>query len=277
VSVIIYFVLGLAVGSFLNVLSLRYQPGQSILFRKDIFFGRSHCLHCGRILRWYELLPLVSFVIQKGRCRSCGTALSWQYPLVEFLSGILAVIWLVYFSRQLNWLQLAIFLVASYLLLLQSLIDFRWGVIPDQLNLLLAVLGIILIFINQPISFIGSYGRIFSPLWLSSGLAINRLASALLSLLIFGAIILFSRGRGMGWGDFKLAGALGLLLGWPDALLGFMLSFVIGAAAGLILLLMKKKSLKDSVPFGPFLALGALLVMFWGENIVRFYFGLVSF
>ncbi len=217
------FLIGLAIGSFINVLALRYPFWN--------FWGRSHCLHCRKNLSWQELIPVFSFLIQRGRCRSCKAKISLQYPIVELLAGIGAVILPVYF------------LIPSYILLLTSLIDFRLQVIPDELSAALGWWGAGAIFL-------------FGASWL------NHLVAAAGAAAFLGSVILFTKGRGMGFGDLKLGAALGLWLGFPKIAFSLWAAFIIGAAWGVFLLLAKKKNLKDAIPFGPFLALGALITLF---------------
>ena len=128
---LILFILGIAIGSFLNVVSLRYEPGQKLMDFK-IIGGRSHCPYCGKILSWYELVPLFSFLIQKGKCRNCEHKLSWQYPLVELLSGLIFVFVPLVASY---WPLVIIWLLIFILFLLLSIIDFRHYIIPDSINL----------------------------------------------------------------------------------------------------------------------------------------------
>ncbi len=288
----VLFFFGLAIGSFLNVVSLRYSPGQKLLDLK-IINGRSACPRCGKTLVWHELIPLFSFLIQKGRCRACGNRLSFQYPLVEFLSGlifILVPLALIYDLRLTTYDFLWLLVVGCWLLvftlfLLLSVIDFRHYLIPDSINLMLAILGVILIFIHTSYfllhaSFLGYYALLFDiPIFyiLNSKfffIVFNRFFAAATVMIFFGLIIVLTRGRGMGWGDFKLAGALGLIFGWPDALVIVFLSFIIGAITVAPLLFKKQKTMKDVVPFGPFLIIGASLVFFFGYEIVDGYFKL---
>lgn len=284
---IILFLLGSAAGSFINVLSLRYKEGNKI-FSRDIFFGRSLCPHCGKILSWYELIPFISFIIQRGHCRSCGFSLSWQYPIVEFLGGLIltalplrfyeyfGISRLAMVNQPLIWyyLILVVWILAAYGLLLMSAIDFRLGVIPDQINLFLVLLGGVLISGDSQFSFFRKYSILFG---FQNNALLNHLLAAGLGLSFFGLVILLSRGRGMGVGDLKLAGALGLLMGWPDAIFAFLFSFLIGAIWSLGLIIAKKKSLKSAVPFGPFMAIGVLVAIFFGEKILDGYFSLINF
>lgn len=283
----VLFALGAALGSFLNVVTMRYDGRSPLLSLKRIG-GRSHCPDCGQKLKWYELIPVLSFILQLGRCRSCGRALSWQYLIVEILSGAVFVLtptavktafvgigaipfW--YFPLT------VIFLLAALILIAISAIDARLRVIPDECNVALLILGIAValivydagIFEGARTSFISHYALLFGfrdNVWL------NRFASALIGALFFGLIILLSRGRGMGIGDLKMAGAAGFLLGWPDIGLAILIAFISGAFWGIILILGGKKKLRSSVPFGPFIALGIFLAMFWGKAIIDAYFKL---
>lgn len=285
---IILFIFGLAIGSFLNVVSLRYEPGNKV-FDLKIINGRSHCPHCQKTLRWYELVPLLSFIVQFGKCRSCGYKLSWQYPIVELLSGLIFV--LVPFALLASGYTLVailIWILIFVLFLLLSIIDFRHYIIPDSINLFLAFLGIILItiYLIFPInqltnslinynSFIGHYSLLFNFSFLSS-IWLNHLFAAFIAMALVAMIIILSRGRGMGWGDFKLVGALGLIFGWPDILMILFLSFIVGSIFVLPLLIKKQKTMKDVVPFGPFLIIASILTFFLGYQIIDCYFKLFS-
>lgn len=282
------FIFGSAIGSFLNVVSLRYQPGQKLLDLK-IIGGRSRCPRCQKTLRWYELIPLLSFIIQLGKCRNCGARLSLQYPLIEFLSGLIFV--LVPFSLftiHYSLFTIIIWIFIFLLFFLLSIIDFRYYIIPDSVNLSLAVLGIVLIFIipqssilNSQFSFLGHYALLFDFSFLNNLITnnsitifLNHVFATLIAMAFFAAIIIFTKGRAMGWGDFKLVGALGLIFGWPDILMVVFLSFVVGAICVTPLLIRKQKTMKDVVPFGPFLIIGSALTFFFGYNIIDGYFKL---
>ena len=280
---LILFILGIAIGSFLNVVSLRYEPGQKLMDFK-IIGGRSHCPYCGKILSWYELVPLFSFLIQKGKCRNCEHKLSWQYPLVELLSGLIFVFVPLVASY---WPLVIIWLLIFILFLLLSIIDFRHYIIPNSINLSLAILGMVLmgIYIFQSnnltiqqfnnFSFLGHYSLLFDFPFLSF-IWLNHFFAAFIAMAFVAAIIILSRGRGMGWGDFKLVGALGLIFGWPDILMLLFLSFIVGSVAVLPLLIKKQKTMKDVVPFGPFLIIAVSLTFFFGHQIIDGYFKLFS-
>lgn len=244
---ILLFLLGLAVGSFLNVIALRYKSDGKLI-SGDLVFGRSYCPSCRAGLRWYELIPLVSFFVQLAKCRSCGGKISWQYPIIELLAG-LAFVLVPKFAE-----PAPVGILVILILLLISLIDLRLSIIPDQLNLLLAFLGLAMI-----ILFPGQQN------------VLDKFLGAGVGLAVFGLIILISRGQAMGMGDLKLAGALGLLFGWPKILAIIMIAFVVGGLFAALALFFGKKGMKDAIPFGPFLSTAAIVVIFCGDVIVNWY------
>mgnify|MGYP001599760690 CR=1 FL=1 len=280
------FTFGVIIGSFLNVVALRYSEDKNI-FSLAHLGGRSNCQHCHQNLAWYELIPIFSFLLQKGKCWICLKKLSWQYPLVELASGLIFLLPLYFINYQLpitnyQLLSSVIWIAAFLIFLLIWAIDFRLYIIPDELNFLLAILGLILIdaqnlygsFSEFSGSFLGSYSALFG---LRSGVWQNHIGAMLIGAGIVGIIILLTRGNGMGMGDLKLMAALGLLYGWPDILFIFMFASVIGAAVSLVLMLARKKTMKSSVPFGPFLVMGAASVFFFGETFIRGYFNFFGF
>ncbi|MDP3991569.1 MAG: prepilin peptidase [Candidatus Colwellbacteria bacterium] len=271
---LILFILGTLIGSYLNVVSLRFSREEGFRASRK---GRSHCPHCDKTLKWYELIPLLSFLIQRGKCRSCPWRISLQYPIVELLAGLS----LVLTPWQLGWSPLTILWILAFLLfILIAAIDLRLGIIPDKLNILVAVLGLLvalLVYFGSGLdtSFLGSYALLFQ---LGEGsFWVHRLAGAMFGLVFFGGIYLFTRGKAMGLGDVKLAGAIGFLLGWPDIALALVLAFFVGSIFAIPLLLMKRKTLKDALPFGPFIVAGVTLVFFFGYHIINGYFYLFNF
>lgn len=233
---LLLFVFGLAVGSFLNVASMRYPKSIG---------GRSRCPHCHKVLNWRELIPVASYLVQKGKCRNCDNRLSLQYPLVEVLTGGVFLSLGYYFQRFANlsdfsvwqsYVFLSLWIAAAACLILIALIDLRLFIIPDGLSIAIAALGVLLMALKADY--------------------LNHILTAALSFFFFGSVMLATRGRGMGMGDVKLAGAIGLLMGFPASLTAFVAAFVTGAIWGVGLILFRKKSFKDAVPFGPFLVLG---------------------
>lgn len=280
---ILLFIFGVAIGSFINVVALRYEEGKGVFAN---IYGRSHCPHCGKTLRWYELIPLVSFSIQGGRCRSCHNSISWQYPIVELIAGLILVFVpyrLINFYGNLYspYLSIFIWVIAFLTLLLISAIDFRKKIIPDSLSMFIALLGVAMFFIHVAMgdfglsngliggTFLGSYALI---LFWGNSLLVNTLLGLAFGAVFMGLIYVFSRGRGIGFGDVKLAAATGLLMGWPDIALALILAFIIGGIIGGLLMLLRRKSGRDAVPFGPFIAAGITLVFFLGYDILNAYF-----
>lgn len=243
---------GAAIGSFLNVVALRYQENAALL-AGALFPNRSFCPHCKKTLRWYELLPLVSFIIQGGRCRSCNHAISWQYPIVELLAGLLLAI-LPTLTNRFTVPELIIIGLAGLTFILLAAIDIRLMVIPDQLNLFLGILGVVLL--------------IFKNQW------VNHLFAGVVGAAVFGLIVLITRGKAMGIGDVKLAAALGWLVGWPNIAAVIFLAFVSGAVYATGLLIAGRKKMQDMVPFGPFLAFSGLAMMLYGPYIINVYLSL---
>jgi len=286
------FALGTAIGSFLNVLTLRYVPGGPLFSLKRLG-GRSRCPACGRTLTASELVPLASFFALGGRCGTCRARISPQYPLVEFLSGAIVAgtpLFLASFYR-VSLSALAAFalprwyyvlflawigVLLSWLVL--SVIDLRHYLIPDALNVALLALGAVITGVSAfhthelfpfTTSFMGNYAMVFSPF---QGIVANHVFGFAAAGAFFLVLFLVSAGRGMGFGDVKLAAVTGFVLGWPDVALALILSFIAGGAWGAILFFSKKKTMKDRLPFGPFLVLGFLLALFFGHAIIAGYF-----
>lgn len=282
---IVLFIFALAIGSFLNVVVLRYD-GERFLLDAKALGGRSHCPHCKATLRWFELVPIASFLVQGGRCRRCHARLNIQYPIVEFLSGLIFVF--VPFALGISVgttptaplaLVAALWVLAFEALLVMAVIDIRLGIIPDEINIFLGVLGIFLMIITagyfgtENISFLGPYAAIFGG---QGSVVLARLAGAAFGGAFFALLIAVTRGKGMGMGDLKLAIPLGLLFGWPDIVFVLMFAFVIGAIAGVFAVVRGKNTMKGTLPFGPFLALGATTLFFWGPAIFGWYFSLLG-
>lgn len=276
------FIFGAAFGSFINVLALRYDPDRRLLAR-PAWSGRSRCPHCGKTLRWFELVPILSFLFQGGRCLRCNKRLSLQYPFAEAASGLIfafvpAQVQALFPALALPQLVLlsALWIAVFASLLLMSLIDLRLKLIPDELQAWLAVLGLALALCSAvlgPSRLAGPYDPMFGP----SNVWLNRILAVVISSAFIGLLVLATRGRGMGFGDLKLMFGFGLIFGWPGILLLLFLAFVIGAAWGLLAIRLGAKRLKSAVAFGPFLALAGLIVFFWGGEIMSFYFGLLGF
>jgi len=280
ITQLLLFGFGTFVGSFINVLGLRYSQKNGF---KLAAHGRSKCNNCKKTLKWYELVPILSFIVLGGKCKSCKVKISWQYPIVEFLTG------LVFFLVPLQLGQgipALIWVLAFMTFILISVIDLRLKIIPDKLTIFIAALGALLFAFYKTTgsfglvggevngSFLGSYAVSF---WIGApNMFLNYIVGISFGLISFGLIYLLSKGRAMGFGDVKLAGALGVLVGWPDIALSLILAFITGGIYGSILILRKRKDMKDSIPFGPFIILGVTLVFFFGYYILNGYFAAFS-
>ncbi|ADI01960.1 prepilin peptidase [Syntrophothermus lipocalidus] len=244
---LLVFLLGLSVGSFLNVCIERLPKGESVISPP------SHCAACGHRLGLLDLIPVLSYFYLKGRCRYCQTSFSLQYPMVEMITGLLFAGAWARFGY--SWNVLLAWVLVSCLTVI-TVADLKHMVIPDEVIIFALVTGGILLYLD-------SWAR------LKWGLASGLGAANFLAL-----VILVSRG-GMGWGDVKLAGVLGLFLGVGGTLVGLFVAFVAGALVGLSLVVAGRKGAKDLIPFGPFLSLGGLVAFFWGQEIVDWYLKLL--
>lgn len=238
--------LGLCVGSFCNVLIFR-------LPREEEFVKTpSHCMACGHRLRWYELIPLFSWLIQGGKCRSCGAPVSRQYPIVETANAAAWLLTALLWGGELP--RAALYCALFSLLLVLAVIDWRTFEIPNGLNLAILILGLAQVLLDRErwlVYVIGmcSVGGVFFLLWLATG------------------------GKGLGLGDVKLMAASGLLLGWPRALLAVILGSVSGAV---IHLLRMRRGADRKLAFGPYLAAGVWASALFGEKIILAYLALLG-
>lgn len=224
-------------GSFLNVVASRWGV-------KSFLTGRSNCPHCGKELTWFELIPIASYIIQKGRCRSCKTSISWQYLAVEIWTGL---IFLSVFSLPTDYPR-AIFLLVFSIYVVITVYDYHHKIIPDRLVYWTILLSAV--------------GR-----WLSVSSTLDWLAGPIL-FLFFASVWFFSKGRAMGFGDAKLGLSIGLLLGAAQGFSATALSFWLGALASLFLIRSKKFTMKSEVPFAPFIILGAWLASIFDLDLL---------
>lgn len=263
----ILFLFGIAIGSFLNVVTLRYD-GEHFLLNVTMIGGRSRCPHCKRTLRWFELIPILSFVIQGGRCRRCRAWLNVQYPAIELFSGLVFVFVPFVLGASMDGASVlvSVLWVAVFeALLVMAAIDIRLGIIPDEVNIFLGMLGVFLTIIVA-----GSAGGA------GESVVFAKLAGAVVAGVFFAFLIAITRGKGMGVGDLKLAIPLGLLFGWPDILLVLVSAFVIGAVFGVLAVARGKKRMGGTLPFGPFLGIGAAVAFFWAAPIIGWYLSLLG-
>jgi prepilin signal peptidase PulO-like enzyme (type II secretory pathway) len=253
--IFLVFFLGICVGSFLNVLIDRLPKN------KTVVLGRSRCDYCRHKLAWYDLIPLLSFFFLGQKCRYCRKKLSWQYPIVEFMTGIVFAFIgytnkaYLYSSTPGEPFQVTpgvslvyLFVIVSGLLVI-FFTDLKYRIIPDQILFILLVTTL-------------PYLLIYSQ-----SLFIHHLISAVLMLLLFLLLVIITRGRGMGLGDVKYAFLMGLILGFPKIIIAFYLAFLTGACISLILVMGGKKTIKSTIPFGPFLVLATFICLFYGERL----------
>lgn len=253
------FVFGTIIGSFLNVVIYRLNTG------KNIVNDRSICMTCNRTLRWYELVPIFSYLIQSGKCRRCKDIISHQYPLVEFGTGIIFILVAYHFLPVLIFSLISYILLTSLfvfifsILIVISVYDIRHKIIPDKLVYLFAIVSFFSIFVNYT-----GIGQIFIiP-------SISYFLSGPLLALPFALIWLVSQGKWMGLGDAKLMLGIGWMLGIFLGLSAMIISFWIGSIVGLLIMFFshKKVNMKTEIPFAPFLILSTLIVFLFNLDIV---------
>jgi len=258
---ILIFFLGTIIGSFLNVVIYRFNTGKSIVK------GRSMCMTCSHKLRWYELIPVFSFLIQSGRCRSCASSISHQYPIVEFITGIVFVLItmrllpLLFFSPTLFLVLMILFVFVFSLLIVICFYDIRHKIVPNKLVYVFIVTSFLSMFINYNLG--GTFLALPSVIQIVAGPLIA---------LPFALIWFLSKGRLMGLGDGKIILGIGWLFVPYQALAVIILSFWIGLIFSLVLMLLAKSkvTLKTEIPFAPFLVISSFIVFFFGLDI--FYF-----
>jgi prepilin signal peptidase PulO-like enzyme (type II secretory pathway) len=263
-SLVWVFFLGLAMGSFLNVVVYRTMKNDSPLK------GRSYCDHCGRQLSWKDNIPLISYFFLGGRCAGCKKKISWQYPVIELLTGLLFVWWMIIAQSFLSlgespWviIQPVFWFGLAFGLWLLFVFDAKYSIIPDFLSGGLLVW----VFLYRAGLYLSGVMRVEDfTLYLVSGLVL---------MLFFYSLYALTGGRGFGLGDVKLAPSLGLLLGWPGVLVGTMAAFIIGSIFGLSLMSLGKKRFGQTVPFGPFLVIGSTVALIWGDSIWHWYVSLL--
>lgn len=254
------FLLGLIFGSFLNVVLLRYNTGMGL-------WGRSRCASCGTPLKWYELIPVLSFVIQKGKSRYTGAKLPLQYPVVEILTGLLFLVSYIkvesLYGLPVSVVPLVLlaflFVISAYFVLI-SVYDIKHMIIPHQFSNILIALSAVTLFVS-----LSGAGLVLTVP------SLTAVASGLLVAAPFFLLWLVSKGKWMGFADIKLALAMGWFLSLGQAYTAVVLSFWLGAIIGVAVLLLKKKKLKSgtALPFGPFLLLGLLLTYFFDLSLLE--------
>ena len=243
---IIIFIFGITIGSFLNVCIYRIPLGASIVT------APSHCMTCGRKLKWYDMVPVFSWLVLGGKCRNCKSKISVQYPIIEGVNGILYVV--ICAVNGLEWSSMIYCFMASALLVL-SIIDWRTYEIPFGINVFLFVLGVAMTILDR-----GNLAEHLIGMICVSGL--------------LGILYLLTGGRAIGGGDIKLMFACGLILGWKLILLAFFLGCIIGSVVHIIRMSVKKAG--RMLAMGPYLSVGILLAALWGNAWINWYLSLLG-
>lgn len=261
---VIFLLFGLIIGSFLNAVIYRLEAVESLL-------ERSHCPHCRKKVRWFDNVPLISFILLSARCRDCGEKISWQYPIVEASTGILFSLIGNYFFNPLEfstWTLTAYYLLIFSILAVIFIYDFRYMEIPMHV----LWFGV----------FVSLFFLLFSDWRNSASIASVFGSQTFLGILggfvaggFFYVLAAYSKETWMGYGDAYLGFLAGLVVKWPDVLGALLLAFTIGALVSVILVIMSRKTLKSQVPFAPFLIGGVFLVLFLPQifpQILQYYF-----
>jgi leader peptidase (prepilin peptidase) / N-methyltransferase len=283
------FVAGLFIGSFLNVVADRIVKGKSILF------GRSACEFCKQTLSAFDLLPLVSYISTLGKCRYCKKSLSIYYPLSEIITGglfALIAYYMDFFNNSSNvfaWLIFVYFLIVFSFYIIMFLTDVKYGLIPNKIVYPAIIFVLLFTIFNMAYTAIATYRFMttdsFGQYLFEAGYWHSQMTSMLQSFgltlvstlgigLFFWLLTRIKQGRAMGGGDVKLAILIGLFNGFYMNILAIFLGFLLGAVVSLVLIVVRRKKMKDTVPFGPFLILGSLIALFWGDRLVDWYLGI---
>lgn len=248
---VMVFVLGMCVGSFINMAVYRIAKKEKILKSKSLKIEnekRSYCDFCGRQLRWFDNIPVISWLTYRGKSRCCGEKLPLLYPIVEIITGLLFL--LNYQFSVFNLQSIVVYLIMG-LLVFEAVFDFKYMLIPDGAAYALIGLALLRLIIL--------------------GAKMEYLYTAFLSaLFIFILHKIKIKGKeAMGDGDIFLAFFMGLFLSFPNIIVAFYLAFIVGAVVGIILIIKKKVKKLSPIPFGPFLILGTVMAYFWGEKIIK--------
>ena len=276
VYLIITFVIGLIIGSFLNCLVWRLHKKQTIM-------GRSYCPECKHQLAWYDNIPLLSYLFLRGKCRYCQKRIFWQYPAVELVTGILFALAFYYnFQFEIsnyNLLSTFNFQLSALLTLARDwflisvmvvifIYDLRWYLILDVVTLPAAVIILIL---NLTISYLQT-----NQCWQCIEWS-NLLISGIIGGSFFLAQFVVSKGRWIGGGDIRLGLLMGLALGWPNILVALFIAYILGAVVGLGLMAAGQKQWGSKLPFGVFLASASIITLLWGDKILAWYLTTLRF
>src|SRR3989344_6549762 len=245
------FIFGLVVGSFLNAAIYRLRP----VSKNTKLSGRSACPNCRHTLSWYDLIPLASFLILRGRCRYCRKSISWQYPIVELTTGI---VWFILWQFLLfDWPVKLLYLILAADLVFIFVYDLKYYLILDKV-IYLGLIAALVIVLGQTTTLGADY-------------LFRAGAGSLISGGLFFLLVTVSKEKWMGRGDIALGFLLGLVAPWPLVWLFLTLAFCLGAVVGVILLIFGKKKLSSQIPFAPFLITASLITIVFGERLVGIY------
>jgi prepilin signal peptidase PulO-like enzyme (type II secretory pathway) len=252
-------VLGLMIGSFLGMLTYRLPRGLSIL-------GRSFCDNCHKKISWYDNIPIFSFAIRARSCRSCNKKISFRYPAIELATAILFVLagiatlsmkfnglFLFNLTHTLGLFSLPILLILCSSVIALFVIDLETQLLPDPIVYVIGATAILYLLAYQ------------------SPDLVTHIFWGFINFFLFLAIYLLTSGRGMGFGDVKLAFVIGMMLGYPQSIVWFLLSFLLGAIIGILLLTTRIAKIGQPIPFGPFLLISALIAAVYGDTIFVWY------
>lgn len=248
VYALIALVFGMVVGSFLNVCICRMPKDESIVSPP------SHCPRCSLQIKWYDNIPLLSYLLLRGKCRGCGVHISLQYPLVELINGILTLLLFLRFGLTPTFAALLLFCSS---LVVITFIDIEHQIIPDEISLSGIVIGFALSFFLK------------EPGWLSSLIGI-LLGGGILLLVAYGYQALTGR-EGMGGGDVKLLAMMGAFLGWKAVPFIIFIGSFTGSIIGVSIMMLQNKDSKLAIPFGPYLAFAAIFYIFYGQPLINWY------
>ncbi|MBU1131854.1 prepilin peptidase [Patescibacteria group bacterium] len=257
---LLIFILGTLIGSFLNVVICRLPE------KRSIARGRSSCPHCKAQIKFYDLIPILSFFICRQKCRQCGKKISWQYPLVEFFTGLIFVFLAYKYDVAADWANVLFWrdLIFSSALIVIFTTDLRYFLIFNVVTIPMMVVsfGANLFLLSRSEDFLMAI--------------LNLSLAGIIAGGFFFAQYQLSRGKWIGAGDIKLGFLMGFMLGWPNILVALFIAYVGGAVISLLLLSLHKRNLKSEMPFGVFLSAATFVALVYGSRIIEWYLNFLS-
>lgn len=251
---LLFFILGVSFGSFLNALEWR------MYHKMSLFKGRSMCTQCKQPIVWYDNIPVVSYFLLRGKCRGCASTISMQYPVVELVMGLLFVIVLWWYSggTDIAWMFVVRDIFITWVLAFIFIYDLKYMEVSDVVTLGASSIFFI---VNGVMGWIG-----WGDMLIGAGVVGG----------FFALLFFISRGRWIGGGDMRIGIFMGIVLGWQLALLALWFAYIVGAVVSVLLIILKKKALADETPFGTYLSLATFVVLFWGGQVLSWYLSLLS-